>query len=106
MQRIQALAHELGADLGQRDLMVVWRHLHENGGNPIASRLWVRWQELTECVRQVHATGALVKDLWLGLVDFPHWREGREVFLCWRCDEEDIFFWHELDAGYQGRQPL
>jgi len=106
MQRIQALAHELGADLGQRDLMVVWRHLHENGGNPIASRLWVRWQELTECVRQVHATGALVKDLWLGLVDFPHWREGREVFLCWRCDEDDIYFWHELDAGYQGRQPL
>jgi hypothetical protein len=48
----------------------------------------------------------LVKDLWLGLVDFPHWREGREVFLCWRCDEDDIYFWHELDAGYRGRQPL
>lgn len=106
MGRLQELAQKLGADLGRRDLMVVWRHLHENGGNPKASRLWVLLQELTECLQQVHATGALIKDLWLGLVDFPHWREGREVFLCWRCDEDDIYFWHELDAGYRGRQPL
>lgn len=106
MQRVQRIAHELGADLGQRALLSVWSHAIGNGGNPRASRLWARLHELMECLQQIHATGALVKDVHLGLVDFPHWRDGRVVFLCWRCDEDDIYFWHELDAGYRGRQPL
>ena len=40
-----------------------------------------------------------------GLVDFRAMRDGRAVYLCWRR-EERIDFWHELDAGYAGRQPL
>ena len=47
-----------------------------------------------------------VKDLQRGLVDFPAMLEGREVFLCWEQDEEDIEFWHELDGGYAGRERL
>ena len=47
-----------------------------------------------------------VKDLRRGLVDFPAIIGGREVFLCWEQDEEDIEFWHELDAGYAGRERL
>jgi hypothetical protein len=47
-----------------------------------------------------------VKDLQRGLVDFPAILEGREVFLCWEQDEEDIEFWHELEAGYAGRERL
>lgn len=47
-----------------------------------------------------------VKDLKRGLVDFPAVRESREVFLCWEQGEEDIEFYHELDAGYAGRQRL
>ena len=50
--------------------------------------------------------GIELKDLEHGLVDFPSWREGRVVYLCWRLDEERIGYWHELDAGFQGRQPL
>ncbi len=41
-----------------------------------------------------------------GLLDFPAMRDGREVFLCWESDDADIGFWHELDAGYAGREPL
>ena len=41
-----------------------------------------------------------------GLVDFPSLREGREVYLCWREGEDQIDFWHEVDAGFAGRQPL
>jgi hypothetical protein len=47
-----------------------------------------------------------VKDVERGLIDFPAILDGREVFLCWEQDEEDIEFWHELEAGYAGRERL
>lgn len=47
-----------------------------------------------------------VKDLDRGLIDFPAIIGGREVFLCWEQDEEDIEFWHDLDSGYAGRERL
>ena len=47
-----------------------------------------------------------VKDLDRGLLDFPAILGGREVFLCWEQDEEDVEFWHDLDAGYAGRERL
>jgi hypothetical protein len=47
-----------------------------------------------------------IKDPHRGLIDFPAIREGREIFLCWELDEEDIEYWHDLDAGYSGREKL
>lgn len=47
-----------------------------------------------------------LKDAERGLIDFPSRRGAREVFLCWEKGEEDISHWHELDAGYDGREPL
>jgi hypothetical protein len=47
-----------------------------------------------------------VKDLDRGLIDFPAIIAGREVFLCWEQDEEDIEFWHDIDTGYAGRERL
>ena len=47
-----------------------------------------------------------IKDLSRGLVDFPALIGGREVFLCWESDEDDIEFWHDLDAGYGGRERI
>ncbi len=47
-----------------------------------------------------------LKDPQRGLIDFPAIREGREVFLCWKQDEDDIEYWHDLDAGYAGREKL
>ena len=47
-----------------------------------------------------------LKDLDRGLVDFPHLRAGEEVFLCWESGEDDIDFWHELDTGFAGREPI
>lgn len=47
-----------------------------------------------------------IKDLDRGLIDFPAIIAGREVFLCWEQDEEDIEFWHDLDSGYAGREKL
>lgn len=47
-----------------------------------------------------------IKDFERGLVDFPAIIAGKEVFLCWEQDEEDVEFWHDLDAGYAGRERL
>ena len=47
-----------------------------------------------------------IKDLERGLVDFPSFMEGNEVFLCWEEGETDINFWHHLDAGYAGREKI
>jgi hypothetical protein len=41
-----------------------------------------------------------------GLVDFPHVTDGRLVYLCWKYNEPEVLYWHELDAGFAGRQPL
>lgn len=62
--------------------------------------------ELRELVERVQATGCEVKDLDAGLVDFPALREGRVVYLCWRLGEPEVAWWHELDTGFAGRQPL
>jgi hypothetical protein len=48
----------------------------------------------------------VIKDLSRGLVDFPALIGGKEVFLCWESDEDDIEFWHDLESGYGGRERL
>ena len=47
-----------------------------------------------------------LKDIDRGLVDFPAFIAGREVFLCWEKGEDDIEFWHDLESGYAGREKL
>ncbi len=47
-----------------------------------------------------------IKDLERGLIDFPAIMAGREVFLCWEQDEDDIEFWHDLESGFAGRERL
>ncbi len=50
--------------------------------------------------------GVLVKDIDMGLVDFPSKRDGDTVYLCWMIEEPDILFWHRIDDGFDGRRPL
>ena len=61
---------------------------------------------LQSCLTQLQETGCVLKSLQDGLVDFPHLKEGREIYLCWKYGEEDIRFWHEVDEGFAGRTPL
>ncbi len=62
--------------------------------------------ELASAIGKVQATGVLVKDLDSGLVDFPAKRDGEDVLLCWQLGEDEVAFWHGLDDGFAGRQPL
>jgi hypothetical protein len=50
--------------------------------------------------------GIELKDYYTGLIDFPSLMNGREVYLCWRLGEPQVDYWHELDAGFAGRQRL
>ncbi|HLE20953.1 MAG TPA: DUF2203 domain-containing protein [Vicinamibacteria bacterium] len=62
-----------------------------------------RLQGLTS---EICSQGCQIKDVENGLVDFPTIWEGREVYLCWKLGEQEVSFWHEIDAGVAGRQPL
>ena len=55
---------------------------------------------------ELEALDIQLKDRRLGLVDFPTELDGRRVLLCWRLGEPEVQYWHEVDAGYAGRQPL
>ena len=63
-------------------------------------------QKLREYVEELRDLGVEPKGAADGLVDFPAMLDGRIVYLCWRIDEPEILYWHELDAGFAGRQPL
>lgn len=88
------------------ELIPLLQKVRGNGGNRQASELVDEFRRLEELVELIQASGAIVKDINQGLIDFPHWRDGREVYLCWQFGEDEIRYWHEIDTGYAGRQPL
>jgi hypothetical protein len=63
-------------------------------------------QRMQEYELELKQLGIELKDYFTGLIDFPCWMNGHEVFLCWRLDEPEVGFWHEIDAGFAGRQKL
>lgn len=63
-------------------------------------------ERINAFLAELHALGCLFKGFDEGLVDFYSMRDGRPVFLCWRLGEESVAHWHEIDAGFAGRQPL
>jgi hypothetical protein len=77
-----------------------------NGGGRAGSEYGVEAYNLYLAIGRIRELGVLLKDLDMGLLDFPHEKEGRVVFLCWHPPEEQVSYWHEIQAGYQGRQPL
>ena len=75
-------------------------------GGPQVSAVLMDLLQMNSQAARVVALGVQLKDFDRGLVDFPHLRDGREVFLCWELDEEDIGFWHDIDSGYGARERL
>jgi hypothetical protein len=61
---------------------------------------------LKGAIEAVQEKGCLVKDLDIGLVDFPTLFKGVEVYLCWKLGEPAIEFWHGVDEGFRGRKPI
>ena len=79
-------------------------------GNDLGGDLVNKWirtlAEMQELLGEFQRRDIQIKDLERGLLDFPAIIGGKEVFLCWEQDEEDVEFWHDLDTGYGGRERL
>lgn len=112
MERIMR-AHEEATTSAER-LEAERARIGQAGGGMIDRAAWqrdaARVAEGTERVKaglaEIAAMGGAIKDLGLGLVDFPHLRDGRVVNLCWKYGETAIGHWHGLDEGYASRKPL
>ncbi|HJT77137.1 MAG TPA: DUF2203 domain-containing protein [Gemmataceae bacterium] len=63
-------------------------------------------EQMHAYAQELHDLGVELKEPLIGLVDFPGWMNGREVYLCWRAGEPEVGYWHELDAGFPGRQKI
>ena len=77
----------------------------DTGGDTVNH--WIRaLAGMQEVLAEFQRREIFLKDLSRGLVDFPALIGGREVFLCWEADEDQIEFWHDLETGYGGREKL
>ena len=95
----------------QQDLM---RRIFEQGGmqidvakvqkRKIAMEALV--QRAKDSLEEIDSIGVQVKDLDIGLLDFPCLLEGETVLLCWKRGEPRIDFWHRIEDGFRGRQPI
>jgi len=63
-------------------------------------------QKIKDALAEIEASGVLVKDLEIGLLDFPCEVEGRTILLCWKLGEKTIAHWHGTDEGYRYRKPI
>ena len=77
-----------------------------NGGNRALSNMVQDFEKFDALIHRLQDTDVLIKDINSGLLDFPALKDGREVYLCWQYGEDDIAFWHEVEAGFAGRQPI
>ena len=114
VQQLQGLHDSILKTNQQLDQAV--RKLSEGNGYPL-QEIKQRVEELTKhqlnlieafesSLRQLESCGCFLKDLSQGLVDFYSLRDGEPIFLCWRLGEEQIRFWHCVEDGFAGRQPL
>ena len=76
------------------------------GGSAVGPLYISSLQQISTNLQAIHEMGVLVKDLEMGLCDFPHLRDGRVVFLCWKLGEQEIKWWHETSTGFKDRCPL
>jgi hypothetical protein len=103
LKRLNQLRHEL--DRSDKRLASLMHPGNDLGGDLVNK--WIRTlAEMQEVLGEFQQREIQVKDLERGLLDFPALIGGKEVFLCWEQDEETVEYWHDLDAGYRGRERL
>jgi hypothetical protein len=110
----QVMSANVEASEARERLQAEQRRIDLAGGGILDRRAWGadkdRIERLTAEMQRglgaIAELGGVPKDLSLGLVDFLHLRNGREVNLCWKYGEREIRHWHGLDEGYAGRKPL
>ena len=111
IERMVEHRRELGVALERREGLSEITGGNGGGFNPrlpaeIDAQVAAAADGIKHCVEELTELGVQVKDLDTGLVDFPSLREGEEVLLCWQLGEDEIGWWHTLEGGFAGRQPL
>ena len=97
-QRLAAMQEEVVALLGRKPRVDL--------GGGVLSAAAADIVAAQNAIVAIQANGAELKDPSIGLLDFLALRDGVAVYLCWRYDEPRIGFWHPIESGYAGRQPL
>jgi hypothetical protein len=77
-----------------------------NGGGSEGRHVGEAFLETRRGLAELQELELVLRDVDRGLIDFPAIIDGREVYLCWQLGEEEVGFWHDLEAGFRGRQPL
>ncbi|HWF10307.1 MAG TPA: DUF2203 domain-containing protein [Bryobacteraceae bacterium] len=93
-------------DLSRRILMLGGVAVDTAAAEAWKSQRDTNAQTLKQSLEKIEEIGVLVKDLDIGLVDFPTLYRGEEVYLCWRMDEDDIDRWHGIHEGFAGRKEI
>ena len=78
----------------------------QNGGGDPGRVVSEAFLQLRDALARLQEAEVVLRDLDRGLVDFPAIRDDREVYLCWVEGEDEIGYWHDLEAGFAGREPL
>lgn len=77
-----------------------------NGGGEAGRQVGQAFLEVRRLLGALQEADIVVRDIDRGLIDFPAMRDGEEVYLCWELGEDAIAYWHDVETGYRGRQPL
>ncbi len=113
--RSLTLVRRIVADIAReyaqlRELHARCREYDVQGDAARAEQMRERYAAVTDHLsalrEELEEIGCELKDYASGLVDFPARLDGRDVLLCWRMGEEQVSHWHELHAGFGGRQPV
>lgn len=104
MDEVQSIRERMVSS--RPDLWPIMQRSAGNGGNAALSKVVKDFERLDALVHRILETGVEIKDLGSGLLDFRALRDGQEVYLCWKHGEAHVQFWHELEAGFAGRQPI
>lgn len=104
----------MGQALAARDEIIalrpdVWPMLRKaagNGGNVQTTELFQQFLRLEAGIKGITGMGIVVKDMDHGLIDFLADYKGRRVYLCWKYNEPELLYWHDLNAGFAGRQMI
>lgn len=110
----QAIHHKAEFSKADRELEQALAKIRTSGGARVdrGAILAVRARRdsnasaLKQALDEIENTGALIKDLDIGLIDFLCFYQGREVCLCWKLGEPRIRFWHGTEEGFRGRKPI
>lgn len=94
-QRVMSERHD--------DVVEATKH---NGGGEAGKAYLEASQEAGAVGAEISELGIVVRDPESGLIDFPSERDGEEIYLCWRLGEDAVAWWHPIDTGFTGRQPL